>query len=163
MNMEDVVKIASYICARYQQEFGQRIDEMKLHKLLYLVQREAIIQRGNPMFSAQFEAWKYGPVLKVLHQRYRDDALHESLPDEAIKDYLLIFDRIFETYAKKSSWSLSTLTHGEYSWKKAREGYAADGHCEVEIKTDDIRIDAGRLKERREMLQLLGINPSVGR
>ncbi len=159
--MEDVVKIASYICARYQQEFGQRMDEMKLHKLLYLVQREALIQRGNPLFAAQFEAWKYGPVLKVIHQRYRFDALHESLSDEVIKEYLPIFDRVFETYAKKSSWSLSTLTHGEYSWKRARQGYAADEHCEVEIKTDDIRIDAKRLSERRSMLHLLGINPSA--
>lgn len=40
--MEDVVKVASYICQRYQREFGKRIDEMKLHKLLYFTQRESI-------------------------------------------------------------------------------------------------------------------------
>ena len=45
--MEDVVKIASYICDRYQKEFGTRIDEMKLHKLLYFTQRECIAQTGN--------------------------------------------------------------------------------------------------------------------
>ena len=34
--MEDVVKIASYICLRYRRRFGRKIDEMKLHKLYKL-------------------------------------------------------------------------------------------------------------------------------
>ena len=32
--MESVKKVASYIAQRYQKEFGERISEMKLHKLL---------------------------------------------------------------------------------------------------------------------------------
>ena len=40
--MEELRQIASYICMRYQKEFGRGIDEMKLHKLLYFVQRESI-------------------------------------------------------------------------------------------------------------------------
>ena len=54
--MENVVKVASYICQRYQRQFGKRIDEMKLHKLLYFTQRESIIQTGQPIFEERFEA-----------------------------------------------------------------------------------------------------------
>ena len=36
---------------RYQKEFGERISEMKLHKLLYFTQRESLIQLGEPMFG----------------------------------------------------------------------------------------------------------------
>ena len=70
--MEDVLKIASYICDRYYKEYGHNIDEMKLHKLLYLTQRETIIQTGEPLFNDQFEAWKYGPVLsqKIMESEY---------------------------------------------------------------------------------------------
>lgn len=155
--MEDVVKIASYICQRYSQEYGRKIDEMKLHKLLYLLQRETIIETGEPLFEEQFEAWKYGPVMYIVHKRYQNDDLHEVLPKETIEKYKKIFDKVFETYASKKSWSLSTLSHGEYSWRKAREGYAPDEQCQVKIKIEDIRIDADRIKQRRSMLKTLGI------
>ena len=73
--MEDVVKVASYICQRYQRQFGKRIDEMKLHKLLYFTQRESIIQTGQPIFEEHFEAWKYGPVLLSIRQLYKEDGV----------------------------------------------------------------------------------------
>ena len=85
--MADVVKIASYICMRYQQQYSKEIDEMKLHKLLYFTQRESIIQTGEPLFKDCFEAWKYGPVMVSIRQKYRDNALHEELSPEIIKNY----------------------------------------------------------------------------
>ena len=48
---------ASYIFERYKFEFGETIDEMKLHKLLYFAQRESIIQTGNPLVNATFRGW----------------------------------------------------------------------------------------------------------
>ncbi len=33
--MEELMNVASYISKRYSVEYGTRIDEMKLHKLLY--------------------------------------------------------------------------------------------------------------------------------
>lgn len=155
--MEDVLKIASYVCDRFQKKYGRHIDEMKLHKLLYLIQREAIIQIGKPLFCNMFEAWKYGSVLYIVHAHYQSGDLHERLSDEAIEKYKSVFDKVFSTYASKTSWSLSTLTHGEYSWQKAREGYAPDDHCEVKIKTEDIMVDAQRIKTRRFLLRSLGV------
>lgn len=156
--MEDVLKIASYIYERYLKEYRHHIDEMKLHKLLYLTQREAIIQTGEPLFNEQFEARKYGPVLYVIHKHFQSGDLNEKLSVEAIERYKPIFDKVFSTYAPKRSWSLSTLTHGEYSWQKAREGYAPDDSCQIEIKTEDIRVDANRIKTRRAMLRALGLH-----
>lgn len=78
--MEKVTTIASYIYQRYQQDYGKRMDEMKLHKLLYFVQREAIIQTDEPMFKERFEAWKYGPVMVEIRRMYKDDCLTEKLP-----------------------------------------------------------------------------------
>lgn len=152
-DMESAVKIASYICQRYERQFGKRIDEMKLHKLLYLTQREAIIQTGEPIFKEQFEAWRYGPVLVAIRQRYKDDALHETLPLEVIRKYEKVFDKVFEEYAVKDSWSLSSITHGEYSWRNARKG-VPDGEQSSElISTDDIRKDADRVRNRRILFE----------
>lgn len=150
--MLTAIQAASYICQCYQEKYGSRIDEMKLHKLLYFSQRECIIQTDEPMFSEQFEAWKYGPVMVFLRDLYRTDSLHETMSVEDSMKYKAVFEKVFETLAGKSSWSLSTLSHGEYSWKKAREGYVKDAHCEVEILTDDIKVDAERVRIRRFLL-----------
>ena len=56
--MADIVKIASYISMRYQQQYGKEIDELKLHKLRYFAQRESIIQTREPLFKDCFEAWQ---------------------------------------------------------------------------------------------------------
>lgn len=147
--MEDVVKVASYICQRYQQQFSKRIDEMKLHKLLYFTQRESIIQTGEPIFEDCFEAWKYGPVLVIIRQCYKNDRLHEMLPASAKEQYKSVFDTVFDTYASKDTWSLSSITHGEYAWQQARRKIRPDELSHELILTDDIRKDAERVKLRR--------------
>ena len=146
--MADVVKIASYICMRYKKLYSKKIDEMKLHKLLYFTQRESIIQTGEPLFNDCFEAWKYGPVMVSIRQKYRDNALYETLSPEIIEKYQSVFDMVFETYAPKDSWSLSSITHGEYAWQKARQKVTTERQ-HVSIITDDIREDAKRVKIRR--------------
>ena len=45
-NMDKVMNIASYICEEYRKISGEAIDEMKLHKLLYLSQRESLAIGG---------------------------------------------------------------------------------------------------------------------
>lgn len=147
--MIDVMKVASYICKRYMDETKTKIDEMKLHKLMYFTQRESIIQTGEPMFDAPFQAWKYGPVLVQIRDGYKSDTLTLSLSDNELAQYIGVFDFVFSNYAKKDSWSLSMLTHGESSWQNARKGIAQDEPCSAIMSMDDIRNDAQRIKMRR--------------
>lgn len=146
--MTNIENIASYICLRYRQQFGKEIDEMKLHKLLYFTQRESIIQTGKPLFEDCFEAWKYGPVMVSIRQKYSNNALHEELSPEIIEKYKAVFDKVFETYAPKDSWSLSSITHGEYAWQEARRKITSEKQ-HVLINTNDIQTDAERVKIRR--------------
>lgn len=147
--MISVAKAASYIFQRYKEETKTSIDEMKLHKLLYLSQRESIIVTGEPMFAALFEAWKYGPVVVEVRDLYRKDLLTESLSEKELEVYKPVFDYVFVNYADKDSWSLSILTHGETSWKNAREGLSPDEHCSNTLDMNDIRKDAEMIKMRR--------------
>ena len=159
--MVDVVSIASYISERYMKEYGERIDEMKLHKLLYLTQRECLIQTGEPMFEATFHAWKYGPVLPEIRQLYKQDSLKGGLTEEQEETYKQVLDYVFAEYAHKRSFVLSLITHGNYSWKHAREGYGKYEDSDVPMLMKDIRRDAAYFKQRRLMLKILedsGIN-----
>lgn len=150
--MESVRIIASYICDRYKREFGEQIDEMKLHKLLYLTQRECLMLTGEPMFEATFHAWRYGPVLPEIRKLYKADALHNNISRETELEYKTVFDRIFREFAGKRSSVLSNMTHGDYSWRHAREGYGKYEDSDVPMLLDDIRKDAEYFKRRISML-----------
>lgn len=149
------MKIASYICQRYEYQFGSRIEEMKLHKLLYFIQRESFIQLGEPIFSQHFRARLYGPVMLGVHERFLKDELHENLSTEALDKYRQVFDRVFETYAPKSAMSLVSLSKGQYSYQKVTKSYGWMKPCDEEMLTDDIRIDAEKFKVRRFLLAQL--------
>ncbi len=156
-NMEKLMYVASYVCNRYYDEFNSRIDEMKLHKLLYFAQRESLIQNDTPLFDATFYGWKFGPVLKEIRVAYRDDTFYEVIPLNVIGRIKNVIDRVFDEYAAKDSWSLSRLTHGEYSWKQSRIGIPDGENGNVPMKLSDIYIDADRIRERRVMLSRLGL------
>jgi phage protein len=147
--MIDVIKAASYIFKRYKDERNSEIDEMKLHKLMYFSQRESIIRTGQPMFDEQFEAWKYGPVIVKVRNKYKAKALNELPSQTELAPFLESFNYVFQHYAPKESWSLSILAHGESSWQHAREGYGDDDRCDVPMALDDIIQDAERIKMRR--------------
>lgn len=150
--MVDVKQIASYFCQHYKATFGIDMDEMKLHKMLYLSQRESIIQTGTPLFPDKFKAWCYGPVLLSIRHFYKDGSLFQLPLSDSMQQYKPIFDKVFSAYATKDSWSLSAITHGEYAWQKARIGYGAEDACNVDIETEDIFRDAERIKQRRYLL-----------
>ncbi len=104
------------------------------------------------MFAEKFKAWRYGPVIVDIRQLYKDDALNIGLSEEAMVRYKPVFDKVFDHYARKSSWSLSTLSHGELSWKMARKGYSPQEVCDVDMQLSDIYKDAERIKTRRFLL-----------
>ena len=62
--MNKIIDVAGYIMKKYQEIAGEKLDELKLHKLLYFTQREAFAVMGEPAFEGTFEGWKYGPVCK---------------------------------------------------------------------------------------------------
>ncbi len=151
--MIGISALATYICGRYKAEYGVDIDEMKLHKLLYFTQRECMIQRGEPITNDCFEAWRYGPVSPVIHSQFRHGLINStmSLPD--IDKYKPVLDMVFRLYAHKSSWSLSTLSHGEYSWRNARQGVAYDCNSTNTLQLADIETAADRSRLRRYLFQ----------
>ena len=147
--MIDLIKAASYIFNRYYAEFNTKIDEMKLHKLLYFTQRECIVMLGEPMFQAEFSAWKYGPVLVQIRDFYRWNNFNAKLNTSEKVKYIPVFNSVFANYADKSSWSLSMLSHGEISWQRARVGVPQGANCSVLMRIEDIAADAERIRLRR--------------
>ena len=155
--MEDLMNVASYIYNRYKTETGVCIDEMKLHKLMYFSQRESLVQNNEPLFDAIFYGWKFGPILKEIRIAYRDTSFYSKIPEDVSSRISRVMDKVFEEYAGKDSWSLSRLTHGELSWKNSRVGVSDGRNSDNPMDLEDIKKDANRIRERREMLSQLGL------
>ncbi len=155
--MEKLMDVASYVYNRYQETNGKRIDEMKLHKMLYFAQRESYIQRDEPLFEGVFYGWKYGPVLKEIRRAYKESSFLTHVDEDVIERIIGIVDRVFEEYADKDSWSLSRLTHGEFSWQNSRKGIPDTTNSDCPMSDEDIRKDAQRVKNRRNGLVKLGL------
>ena len=155
--MEDLMNIASYIYNRYENENGNKIDEMKLHKLMYFSQRESLIQDNVPLFDAIFYGWKFGPILKEIRTAYKEDSFYKEVSQDVVMRILPIMNKVFEEYATKDSWSLSRLTHGELSWKNSRIGVEEGSNSDNPMRLEDIREDAKRIRKRRELLSQFGL------
>ena len=150
--MYNAVDIAKYVVQKYKEKFDRPLDELKLHKLLYLLYREYIIQYDGKLFEENFYGWKFGPILKSVRKQY------ESLNDcniELNENIKKLINDILDKYGKKSSWSLSRLTHGEIYFKNSRIGIEEGKNGDNPIKYEDIVIDAKNIKERREKLSEL--------
>ena len=149
--MKDMMTVAGYIYDRYQREFDEKIDEMKLQKLMYFAQRESLIRTGEPLFEGDFYGWRFGPVLKELRAPYKEESFASDVSDEDMAADKKVLDEVFKAYAHKDAWSLSRLSHGEICWKRSRKGVSPYDSSDNMIPLDDIRLDAQRMRERREL------------
>lgn len=155
--MENLMNVASYVYNRYFETKGERIDEMKLHKLLYFAQRESLIQTNEPLFAETFYGWKFGPILKEIRNAYKDNTFLHEIEEAVVCRIKSIMDKVFEEYADKDSWSLSRLTHGELAWKNSRKGIPDGANSDNPMDINDIAKDAERVRLRRAGLAKLGL------
>lgn len=144
--MENVVNIAQYIFLEYKKISGCIIDEMKLHKLLYLSQRESLAITGEPLFIEEFEGWKFGPVCREVRNYYTQDGMYNNDIKEISPESAYIVKNIILQYGALESWKLSELSHKEISWLNSRKGIADGQNGNNKIKLEDIRKDSEKVR-----------------
>ncbi len=151
--MKNFETVASYLATRYEETFGEQIDEMKLQKLMYLVQRESLARTDKPLFETEIQGWRLGPVLPDLRGFYKEKALNgfPNVHGNDMGEDQAVVDAVFDEYADRESLSLSRMTHGEISWRKSRRGIHPSESSSNTIPLDDIRLDALRIQGLRMM------------
>ena len=108
-------------------EGSEPISNMKLQKLLYYEQGYHLAAFGSPLFDEEIEAWKYGPVVPVIYEKYKDHGSMGILPadgdiDIAGEEYELFYD-VFRTFNSFSAFGLMERTHREDPWlQTSRQG-----------------------------------------
>ena len=116
---------------------GERITQMKLHKLLYYAHGWHLGFGQGPLLDEMVEAWAYGPVVPTVYQEFKDlgsapinreaktfnpKTLDFDTPVIDPSDPVVsLLDRVWEVYGGLSAVQLSAMTHAEDSpWTKTR-------------------------------------------
>lgn len=144
--MERIIDVAQYIYDEYKRQSGEVIDEMKLHKLLYFAQRESLAITNEPMFSEEFEGWKYGPVSEKVRRCYTPDGMYIEDGREISVENAYIVKNIILQYGALESWKLSQISHKELSWLNSRKGLSEKANGNTPLLLEDIRKDAEKVR-----------------
>lgn len=150
IGMDRVLDVAGELYNRYLEKFGKKMDEMKMHKLMYFVQRESLMYSKERLFQEDFYGWKYGPVLKSVRREYKHGKDFSNASNEVSDTAKKYVNDVLNRYGGVSSWKLSSLSHDEFSWKVAREGLSPSDNGNVKLSLSAMRVDAVReLSSRR--------------
>ena len=140
--MEKTMCVAKALYDMYYAEKGVHMDEMKMHKLMYFSQRESLMCNKEPLFNATFYGWKFGPVLKEVRSEFRMLNPFSNVEDLVSEQTKELLKSVLVRYGSLSSWKLSSLSHEEFSWKKARVGLEAGEDGNVELSLEAMKVDA---------------------
>lgn len=144
--MEKSMSVARALYDMYYEQNGAKMDEMKMHKLMYFSQRESLMYNKEPLFESKFYGWKYGPVLNEVRAEYQGEFCFQkkAVNSEVSARTKKMLQEVLKRYGTLSSWKLSALSHEEFSWKKARKGLEATDNGNVEVTVDSMKVDATR-------------------
>lgn len=142
--MEKTLSVAKMFNELFKTEYDVDMDEMRMHKMMYFAQRESLMYNKKPLFDGEFRGWKYGPVLVEVRSEYKTGEMFQSAVDKLSEESKKMVTSVYQRYKGLSSWKLSSLSHGELSWKCSREGLNLDEDGNVKLKLSDMRVDAAR-------------------
>lgn len=143
--MATIFDVATYIL----EQLGA-LSTMKLQKLCYYSQAWSLVWDEQPLFADEFEAWANGPVCRELFMATKGDftvSASSIKGDSSVlsEDQKETVDSVLKFYGDKDAVWLSQLTHMEYPWIKAREGFPPGAKCHNTVKKEDMAYYYGSL------------------
>ena len=142
---------AAQAAARLLDRHDGTMPYIKLIKLLYLADRESLIETGTPITGDRFVSMRQGPVLGRVLDLIRDDCPAEDsvwhgyvarkrfdarLVGPADNEWLSernmgILDGVFDTFGCLKEWDVVARTHALPEWKDP-------GDTAIPIEPEDI-------------------------
>ena len=108
------------------------ISPLRLQKLLYYCQGWALALLGRPLFRQPLEAWKRGPVVVEVYEKFQ--GTRDGLtPERAGTTTTLLpaaeaalVEMVWREYARYTPEELCEMTHAEPAWLEARRDLPPD-------------------------------------
>jgi uncharacterized phage-associated protein len=144
--MIDCLNAARYFIIRaYEDGLEAEMTNMKVQKLLYYAQSLHLALYNEPLFAAEIQAWRYGPVCPPAYKFYCEfEAKQLPIPQQ---ESLLqippekkeLLEETWEYFGSYHAYKLSDMTHVEFPWKKARKGLPPQASSTEPILLNDMK------------------------
>lgn len=130
--------------AKFLKLRGGRMSYQKLIKLLYVLDREALLRWGRPVTTDRYVAMDNGPVVSRIFDLIRDEPAPGTNPiwrqyisapanyevsltaepetDELSRAEESLIEEVFAFYGKLSRWELVELSHDFPEWRNPNGG-----------------------------------------
>ena len=119
-----IKEIAEIVGSEHNKYF-EPVTHLKLQKILYYIKVWGIVS-DTEFISDKFEKWKYGPVNKIIYNKYNKyghnplnlnkvDLSFLNLDQQSLLEFVLF------SYGPFEAFTLSQLTHNEDPWINAKE------------------------------------------
>ncbi len=125
--MYDVQDVAEYVIT-YSECKDYGISNLKLQKILYLIQTYFLIHTKKPCFPEEMEAWDFGPVIPEVYRKYKQFGSADiQINCLSLEETQKIFgkedreriDAVIDNFADFSATDLTTLTQNQMPWIEA--------------------------------------------
>jgi len=117
--------VAKYFLSRVNEEYDERLSNLKLQKLLYYAQGFHLALFNKSLFNEKIEAWEHGPVVPDIYYEYKRYGAR-GIPTPGNIDFdkydnktTELLDEIYDVFGQFSAWKLRNFTHAEPPWIKA--------------------------------------------
>lgn len=159
--MLDCREVAKYFIIRaYQDGRDTDMTNMKVQKLLYYAQSLHLTLFDEMLFDEEIQAWRYGPVCPPAY-RFYSQFEGEQLPIPDISEIISISDEqkklleeVWDYFGIHHAYVLSSMTHLEFPWKKARKGLSNNARS-----TEPIDLEEMKLLGEEKLLEIERNNP----
>ena len=131
--MYDVFKVVNWLRVKNNADMRtnpnvEELTQMKTMKLLYYIQAASLSITGHRMFNNDIVAWRYGPVVEEVHEKYRGHrGIVGEITESDLNDYSelqndyeasSILNSIYDVYGYSSAYDLMRQTHSEKLWQE---------------------------------------------
>jgi uncharacterized phage-associated protein len=133
--MTDVFKLVNWFRAvsnaQMRQYDADELSQMKVMKLLYYVQGTYLAIHGEKAFANDILAWRYGPAIKAVHDKYAGKvSIVGQLTAADLADYNEVrqddrlepvLTAVWQAYGDMSAIQLMKKTHEEAPWLETNQ------------------------------------------
>lgn len=163
-----LLKVAQASAVLLKTEPAQRMSRLRLLKLLYIADREALVERSRPITGDQVVAMDHGPVLshiydlikgsnatphwdQWIHSTGRDVELGVDPGEGKLTTYEIAKLRdVAERFKEQDDWTVAEYTHQFPEWMKNQPARGSSR----QIPLDDLLEATGRLPEKSHLLEV---------
>lgn len=141
---------------RAAREQGVQLTQMSILKILFYAHGWYLADFDKPLLKQPVEAWKYGPVVKVVKDAFEKFGSNpvtefarrldletgeyiEVLPDLSLEDAAFVRN-VVKRYSRFSAFKLSDMTHEpDTPWDKIWNTTGTIGRLGLRIKNEEIK------------------------